>query len=40
MTVKRREKFQFKIRTTKQGTGKNVSFDEERNSLVISLVGG
>ena len=37
MTVKRRENFQFKIRTTKQRTVKNMSFDEVRNSLVISL---
>ena len=37
MTVKRRENFQFKIRTTKQRTVKNMSFDKVRNSLVISL---
>ena len=37
MTVKRRENFQFKIRTTKQRTVKNMSFDKVRNSLVISF---
>ena len=37
MTVKRRENFQFKIRTTRQRTVKNMSFDKVRNSLVISL---
>ena len=37
MTVKRRENFQFKIRTTKHRTVKNMSFDEVRNSLVISF---
>ena len=36
MTVKRRENFQFKIRT-KQRPVKNISFDKVRNSLVISL---
>ena len=34
---KKRENFQFKIRTTKQRTVKNMSFDEVRNSLVISF---
>ena len=37
MTLKRRENFQFKIRTTKQRTVKNMSFDKVRNSLVISF---
>ena len=37
MTVKRRENFQFKIRTTKQRTVKTMSFDKVRNSLVISF---
>ena len=37
MTVERRENFQFKIQTTKQRTVKNMSFDEVRNSLVISF---
>ena len=37
MTVKRRENFQFKIRTAKQRTVKNISFDKVRKSLVISL---
>ena len=37
MTVKKRKNFQFKIRTTKQRTVKNMSFDKVRNSLVISF---
>ena len=37
MTVKRRENFQFKIDKTKQRIVKNMSFDEVRNSLVISF---
>ena len=37
MTVKRRENFQFKIRTTKQRTVKNMSFDKVRKSLLISF---
>ena len=37
MTVNRHDNFQFKIRTKKQRTVKNMSFDKLRNSLVISF---
>ena len=37
MRIRAALNFQFKIRTTKQRMVKNMSFDEVRNSLVISF---